>query len=172
MKRTLGSKQEQEARRLAAGRMLLAGKRNVEVVRALNVSPSSVKRWKKVVLRQGLAGLHSRASPGRRPKLSAGERKRLARILRKGARAAGFDSELWTGKRVAELIRREFQVVYHPHHVLKLLRQLGFTPQRPQRRARQQDSRALAHWRSVEWPRIKKGRPAGASPSYSWMNRG
>ncbi len=165
MKRTLGSKQEQEARRLAAGRMLLAGKRNVEVVRAWNVSPSSVKRWKKVVRRQGLAGLHSRASSGRRPKLSAAQRKSLTRILRKGARAAGFDSQLCTGKRVAELIRREFQVVYHPHHVLKLLRQLGFTLQRPQRRAREQDSRALEHWRSVEWPRIKRGGPLASADS-------
>ena len=161
--RTLGSKREQEARRLAAGRLLLEGKKNVDVVRALNVSPSSVRRWKKIVQRDGLEGLPTKPVAGRPPKLSKQQKKTLVRILLKGARAAGFASDLWTGKRVAQVIRRKFKVDYHPHHVLKILRQLDLTPQKPQRRARQQNPDALERWRNVEWPRIKKGRPVGAS---------
>ena len=163
MNKILGSRLEQEARRLAAGRLLLAGKKNIEVVRALNVSPSSVKRWKKIVRRQGLDGLRSKPPPGRSPKLSKRQRKTLVQIILRGAQAAGFSSELWTGKRLAEVIRRKFNIEYHPCHVWKILRQLQFTPQKPLRRARQQDRDALEHWRAVEWPRIKKGRLAGAN---------
>jgi transposase len=161
--RTLGSKREQEARRLAAGRLLLEGKRNVDVVRVLNASPSSVRRWRKIVGRDGLEGLATKPVAGRPPKLSKQRKKRLVGILLKGARAAGFSSDLWTGKRVAQAIRQKFKVDYHPHHVLKILRQLDLTPQKPQRRARQQNPDALERWRNVEWPRIKKGRPVGAS---------
>jgi transposase len=154
---------EQEARRLAAGRLLLAGKKNVEVIRALNVSPASVARWKKIVHRGGLNGLRTKPPPGRPPKLSRRQRKTLVRILLRGALAAGFSSDLWTGRRLAEVIQKTFGVEYHPNHVLKILHQLDFTPQKPLRRARQQDREALRHWRTVEWPRIKKGRLVGAS---------
>ncbi len=163
MKRTLGSKLEQEARRLVAGRLLLAGKKNAEVVRALKASPASVGRWKRIVQRDGLEGLRTKPAGGRPPKLSEERKKTLVRVLLKGAQAAGFPSDLWTGKRVAQVIRRKFKVEYHPHHVLKILRQLDLTPQKPQRRARQQDPDALERWRNVEWPRIKKGRRVGAS---------
>ena len=164
MNRTLGSKAEQEARRLAAGRLLLAGKRNAEVIRALNVSPSSVTRWKKIIQRRGLDGLQTKPPPGRPPKLSKRQRKTLVRILLRGALAAGFSSDLWTGRRLAEVIQRTFGVEHHPNHVLKILHHLDFTPQKPLRRARQQDRDTLEHWRTVEWPRIKKGRLVGASP--------
>jgi len=147
----------------AGGRLLLAGKRNVEVARALGVSLSSVKRWKAIVRREGLEGLRRKIPTGRPAKLSPRQRQRLVGILCKGARAAGFSSELWTGRRVAQVIRSRFRVDYHPHHVLKLLHQLGFTPQKPQRRAREQDQQALKRWRRVEWPRIKRGRAAGDS---------
>lgn len=164
MERTLGSKVEQEARRLAAGRLLLAGKKNIEVVRALMTSPSSVKRWKKIVQREGLEGLRTKPPDGRPPKLSKEQKHELVRVLLKGAQAAGFLSDLWTGKRVAHVIGRKFRVKYHPHHVLKILRQLDLTPQKPQRRARQQAPDAIERWRNVEWPRIKKGRRVGVSP--------
>jgi len=64
--------------------------------------------------------------------LPRGQMKTLARILIKGALAAGFSSDLWSGRRVAQVIRQKFNVDYHPHHVLKLLRQLALTPQKPQ----------------------------------------
>ena len=148
---------------MAAGGLLLAGKKNIEVVRALDVSPASVRRWKKIVQRHGLEGLRTKPAAGRPAKLSKRQKRALVRVLTKGAQAAGFSSDLWTGRRVAELIRRKFKVEYHPHHVLKILRQLKLTPQRPQRRARQQDPDALEHWRNVKWPRIKRGRSVGAS---------
>jgi transposase len=163
MERILGTRGEQEARRLAGGRLLLAGKKNIEVVRALGVAPSSVVRWKAIVRRHGLEGLQTKPSTGRPPKLSAAQMKILRRILVEGAQAAGFSSDLWTGKRVTQVIRQEFKVDYHPHHVLKILRQLTLTPQRPQRRARQQDPDALERWRTADWLRIKKGPPVGAS---------
>ena len=88
----------------------------------------------------------------------------LTQILLRGARAAGFSSDLWTEKRIAQVIPTTFNVNYHPNHVLKILHPLDFTLQKSLRRARQQDRDALERWRAVEWPRIKKGRLAGAKP--------
>ena len=64
---------------------------------------------------------------------------------------------LWTCARVAQVIDREFGVTYHADHVGRLLHSLGFTPQKPRRRARERDEEAIERWRRVDWPRIKKG---------------
>jgi hypothetical protein len=48
-------------------------------------------------------------------------------------------------------------VRFHPGHVWRLLRRLGWSPQRPARRARERDEAEIARWREQEWPRIKGG---------------
>ncbi len=107
MGRTLGTKAEQEARRVAAGRLLLAGSKTLDVACALNVATSPVGRWKAIVQCQGLEGLRTKSPTGRPPKLPKARLKTLTRILLKGALAAGFSSDLWTGKRVAQVIRQD-----------------------------------------------------------------
>ena len=77
-----------------------------------------------------------------------------------GAAAAGYAQDLWTCPRVAQLIAREFGVAYHVAHVGRLLRRLGWTPQRPSRRARERDDEQIRHWAQVDWRRIKK-KPVG-----------
>ena len=61
--------------------------------------------------------------------------------------------------RVRQVIHREFGVTYHVDHVGRLLHALGFTPQKPRRKARERDEAAIEHWRREDWPRIKKGEP-------------
>ncbi len=154
---TLGTKQEQEARRLAGGRMLLAGMKNIDVERALQVSPASIKRWKKVVFSEGIDALRAKKQPGRQPKLSEKQKEHLVQVLNEGAVAAGYSADLWTGKRVMQVIDKLFQVQYNFRYIPDLLRNLGFSLQKPQRRSRRQDSQAVKKWATVEWPRIKKG---------------
>ena len=80
----------------------------------------------------------------------------LKQLLLQGPQAAGFDSALWTCRRVAQVIAQTFGVSYHPDHVGRLLHGLGFSCQYPQHRARERDEEAIRQWRLVEWPRIKK----------------
>lgn len=117
---------------------------------------SSVKRWKRAWKAGGDAALRSKPIPGRPPKLTSAEKCRVAKLVRAGPFKAGFTTDWWTCKRVAEVIRREFGVTYHPDHVGRLLHALGFTQQKPQRRASQRNEAAIARWRTHDWPRIKK----------------
>jgi transposase len=80
----------------------------------------------------------------------------LAVMLSKGARAAGFATELWALSQVAQVIEREFGVSYHPGHVWYILREIGFSPQKPEQRARERDEATIARWRQEDWERIKK----------------
>ena len=77
-----------------------------------------------------------------------------------GAESAGFSSNLWTCPRVAGIIRKRFRVRYHVDHIGRLLRSMGWTPQKPQRRAVERDEEAIQRWIKQDWPRIKK-KPRG-----------
>ena len=154
--RPQGSPQELERRRWRAIELLKQGQAPVEVARHLQVDRRSVRRWKSAHAREGMAGLRSRPTPGRPPKLAAPEKKQLEEILLKGAKAAGFPSELWTCPRVARLIARQFGVRYHVDHIGRLLHGLGWSPQKPQRRAVERDEVAIQKWIKRDWPRIKK----------------
>lgn len=87
---------------------------------------------------------------GRLPKLIAEQKKELEGILLKGARAAVFTTDLWTLKRVAQVIAREFGVTYHPGYVWYILKRMGWSPQKPERRVRERDEEAIAAWRTEE----------------------
>jgi transposase len=100
---------------------------------------------------------------GRKRKLSGDDLCQLEACLLEGARAHGYDTDLWTLKRIAQLIRRRFKVSYHPGHVWKLLGQLGWSCQRPERRARERNEVAIRRWLRYRWPRIKK-KPAKRLP--------
>ena len=77
----------------------------------------------------------------------------------RGPLAAGYFTDLWTCGRVGQVIAETFGVTYHVDHVGRLLHDLGFSPQKPRRRARERDEAAIERWRREDWPRIKKGEP-------------
>ena len=115
-----------------------------DVAAAVHASTSSVKRWRDAYEAQGDAGLNSIPNEGRPPRLNEKQRKRLTRVLLKGARASGYPNDLWTCPRVAEVIQRLFGVHYHVDHIGKLLHRLGWSVQKPERRARERDEAAIA----------------------------
>jgi transposase len=91
--------------------------------------------------------------------------------LKEGPGRAGFSTDLWTTARVAKVVRQTFRVSYHPDHVCRILHDLGFSPQKPQQVAREQDAAAVERWRKQDWPRIKK-KPGDVAPAlYSSMKR-
>ena len=135
------------------------------VAEQIGCAPASVSRWNDAFERYGPDGLAAKPQSGSRPRLSRRQHERLVRILVKGACAAGFATELWTLRRVQQVIEREFATSYHVGHLWRVLPELGFCAQKPARRAREQDEAAVAAFRKREWPAIKKkrGRKAGAS---------
>ena len=151
-----GTPQELERRRRRAIALLDAGENVTSVARQVGSSVSSVLRWQQSYWDEGPEGLRPRPASGRPPKLSEEQRERLLDVLRRGAPAAGYPTDLWTLKRVAEVIEHEFGVAYHPCHVWRLLDRLGWSCQKPDRRARERDEEAIAGWRTDRWPYIKK----------------
>jgi len=155
--RPKGSKAELEARRRKAVKLVAKGHSHTEVARMVGATQTSVSRWWRTYQEGGEDALRSIRHPGRKPKMSAKERERLKRLLLRGAPAHGFRGELWTCGRVAKVIERHFGVEMHETTVLRLLRRLGWSPQKPRRFARERDEAAVEAWKRETWPHIKKG---------------
>lgn len=147
---------EQAKRRVRAGRMLQKGKPVSEIAAVAGVSRQTVYKWKHILEEQGLEGLRS-VNPGGRPgQLGEAEREQVYAALLQGATAHGFGSDLWTLKRVRQLIERECGIGYSEVHVWRLLGQLGFSSQKPERRALERDEAAIERWKRRKWPALKK----------------
>ena len=157
--RPKGSPSELAARRLRAAKLLARGEKPSVVARAVGCSPSSVTRWKEAIRKRGVEGLKAKPHKGPKPRLSQGQKKKLAKILLRGAAASGYATDLWTCPRVAEVIEERFGTRYHPYHVWRVLRSMGWSCQKPERRARERDEEAIRCWRNERWPHIKKRSP-------------
>jgi transposase len=143
--RPIGTSQELERRRRRAVELVKQGESPDDVAHFLGCGRSSVYTWLKWE-RQAPEKLAARPQPGRPPRLDARQHRRLERLLLQGAKAHGWRTELWTAERVAVLIERHFGVRFHPEHVRKILKhQLGWTSQKPQRKAKERDEAAIAH---------------------------
>ncbi len=136
--------------------MLDQGRSQAQVARELGVTPSAVCQWAKTRRQRGDPALESKPHNGRPPKLTARQLARLEKYLRRGPTKHGYATELWTLSRVAEVIEKHFGVTYDPSGVWHVLRRMGWSAQKPERRARERDEQAIAAWRKKDWPRIKK----------------
>ena len=159
-----------ERRRAAARLFRAGGVSQAEIARRLGVTRAAVSQWRAAWRRGGAARLAPRARTGRPAQLSPGQWARLARLLTRGAVAAGFDTERWTLRRVAALVAREFGVRYHPRYLARPLKAHGFTPHHPATQARERDEYVIARWPTRDWVALKKKRGAKAGPS-SWSTR-
>jgi transposase len=162
--RTKGSPEELEHRRQLAVRRYLDGYSADEIAEFLDVTPRTVWRWLASFREQGSEGLSSQRVPGRPPKLTTTQEKIIRRWLTENPTKHGFATELWTGPRLAQLIRQEFGIGLNPQYLCTWMRARGFTPQKPQRVAREGDPQEVAAWLKFQWPRIKK-RPDAKGPT-------
>jgi transposase len=121
-------------------------------------------RWLHARRRGGEEALRVRFSPGRPPKLRRKQTKRLIRLLVQGAMARGYRTNLWTTARIAQLIEDEFAVRYHTNHIGRLMHRLGWSHQKPERRALERNDAAIEQWKRKRWARIKK-KPLGWGPT-------
>jgi len=146
-----------ERRRMRAAELLKQGFSQAQVAEKLRVSRQSVHRWRRALEQGGRQALRSAQRKGPAPHLSQRQLQELNAALLAGPGQFGFSSELWTLPRIAEVIRRLFAVRYHPGHVWRILRRLGWSCQRPEARAKERDEREIRRWLSQRWPQIKKG---------------
>jgi transposase len=152
-----------EWRRQRAWALHQAGWWQKDIAAALGVSRAAVCQWIKCAREGGGAqALRSRPHLGGPSKLTAEQRAQIPVLLARGAPAYGFRGDVWTAKRIAEVIWRTFGVRYHPDHVSRLLRQAGWSVQRPIQRATQRDEAAITRWHEERWPAIKKRQPTKA----------
>jgi transposase len=160
-----------ERRRKRAARMFARGKSQADVARELEVTRQSVSRWHAEWEAGGTAALDGAGRAGRPPQLDQADLARIERQLTKGPLANGYASDMWTIARVTEVIESETGVAFHPGHVWRLLGQMGWSRQRPARKALERDDEAIANWVKNDWPRVKKTPDAGGHGSASKTNR-
>lgn len=142
-----------ERRRKQAVQAVTEGEARKTVAKVLGVHYKTVARWVRAARQPG--GVDAKPPPAPTPGLTDADLRRLEGLLAKGAKAHGWHNQLWTAARVARLIEREFDVSYHPEHVRKILkRRLGWTSQKPRRKARERDDKEVARWIGDEFPRI------------------
>ena len=159
-----GTAAELERRRRLALSQLQNGYSVPEVAEFLQVSPRAVYGWQAAFRRSGDAGIEAQPPPPRRTKLSTAQTRRVLGWFRKSPKSFGFATDLWTGRRVAEVIRRKWGIDFNWRYLLSWLKEHGISSQKPQRQAREADRDAIERWRTHDWPRLQNGRVANGPP--------
>jgi transposase len=157
-------KEWREARRMRAWELYQKGWRQKDIAEALGVTSGAVSQWLKRGREEGPGSLRSRRGGGPKPRLSDDQVAKLPAHLAKGAEHFGFRGDVWTHPRVAQLIKRELGVSYHPSHVGRILKQIGWSRQKPITRASQRNEAAIERWRTEKWDEVEKKRRAKDAP--------
>ncbi|HRU78853.1 MAG TPA: winged helix-turn-helix domain-containing protein [Rectinema sp.] len=154
--RPIGTQKQLEHRRIRAVKLLQDGHGIRQTARIVGASPSSVVRWWDAYQKGGQQALRSKPPPSRPCKLSQEQLSKLQKLLLKGPKANGYKTDLWTLRRIAQLIKKHFGQSYHLSGVWYVLCRIGWSCQKPEKRARERDEQAIADWRKKDWPYIKK----------------
>ena len=154
------TREQKEQRRLAAAQDLLEGEMSqVEIAEKHGVTPSAVSKWKSTLEEDGIEGLKSTNEDGNQGPDSAldeQDREQLVEVLEEGAQAHGWETDLWTSKRVAALIEREFGIEFTRRHCSRILRELGYRPVKPRAEAAEKDPEEKQRWLEEEAEQLKK----------------
>jgi len=154
------SREKWEQVRQQAAVLYAQGRRIGQVAAVLNVSPEAARVWYHKWQEGGAPALRRKSPGGPRPKLSPEQLQQLEHELLNGPRRQGYATDLWTLQRITRLIKKLFGVSYHPGHVFKILRAMGWSCQKPARRAKEHAEPGIAKWKRQDWPLIKRGRCA------------
>ena len=148
------SVKELEARRKAAGRLFEKGKSAYHIERKFGVSSTTAREWRT----RWKAGTLGALPQGRKSLLTDAQKRTLSKNILKGPEAQGYATQLWTLHRITDLIRTTEKVRYKPRSVWHLLHEIGFSSQKPARRAKERNEKGIRDWQENEWPKLlKKG---------------
>jgi transposase len=152
------SASESEARRRLAVTRVNEGWKQKDVAAFLGVSTRAVGKWMAAYRASGDEGLKGKPHPGAKPKLSRRQERSVLSWLARSPKAFGSKTELWTTRRLAEVIEKRFGVRFHPNYLAGGLTRRGYSPQKPEAKAVERDNPAIARWVAEDWPRIQKKR--------------
>ena len=161
MERGIKRLQALRSRRQKAIALFEQGERQAAVAAVLKVSRQSVSRWHRDWFNADTQAIHGATRAGRKRRLRKDQVDLIQRELLKGATAHGYSSDLWTLPRVAQVIEAMTAVRYHPGHVWRVLRQMGWSLQRPTLRAKERDEQKIRQWKSRTWAKVKKTPKSG-----------
>jgi transposase len=156
-----------EQRRMEAARLLKKGYSQSEVARRVKAHRQSVSQWARQLQQGGRRALKKAGRAGRKPRLRPEDLRRVERGLKRGPQALGYETSLWTSQRVAQLIEHECGVQYDSSQAWRILRQLGWSCQRPTGRALERNEEKIQQWKRQRWPELKKRPKTRAAPSSS-----
>ena len=151
-----------EQRRMQAARLLEKGYSQSGVARRVGVHRQSVSQWAVKLREKGRAGLKKAGRAGRKPRLSTEDLRKIEQGLKRGPEALGYETGLWTTNRVAHLLEQTCGIAYHPSQAWRILRQLGWSCQRPTGRPLERDEEKIRRCGSMS-PR--RDRPIGIEVS-------
>jgi transposase len=149
---------QKEARRRLAVQRVSEGWTQQAVAAFLGVHPVTVGKWVRAHRATGDTALAAKRHPGRTSFLTDEQEQQVLDWLTQKPTAFGFTTDLWTARRVAELIRQKFEVQFHPNYLREWLTARGHSPQKPAKRAQERQPQEVARWAAEDWPRIQKKR--------------
>ena len=152
---------------MEAARLLKKGYSQSEVARRVGAHRQSVSQWARQLQQGGRRALKKAGRAGRKPRLRAEDLRRVERALQRGPQALGYETNLWTSSRAAHLIEQECGVKYDPSQAWRILRQLGWSCQRPTGRALERDEVKIQRWKRERLPELKKRPKTRAARSSS-----
>ena len=155
-----------EARRRLAVQRVNEGWLQKDVAAFLGVSLKAVGNWVAAYRERGDDGLKASPHPGPKPKLSKRQEQAVLSWLAGSPKAFGFKTELWTTRRLAEVIERRYKVRFNSNYLAEWLARRAYSPQKPETKAVERDNPAIARWVAEDWPRIKKS-PGTSGPTSS-----
>jgi transposase len=164
--RSQGSAAELEARRRLAVQRVAEGWKQKDVAAFLGVTERAVNGWVSAYRRAGDDGLKGKPHPGAKPKLSKRQEASVLSWLAKSPLAFGYKTDLWTTRRLAEVIEKRFGVRFNSNYLAEWLTARNYAPQKPETRAVERNNVAIGRWVAEEWPRIKKS-PGMKKPTLS-----
>lgn len=153
--RPLGKPKALEQRRRRALELLESGQSYRAVAATVHSSVSSVVRWQEAYRAKGQAGLCSTPTPGRPAKLSTKEKEHFITILLRGPLSYRYTTDMWTLQRISDVIDKDLGVRYTLPNCWKLMRALGWSCQKPQKRAKGRNEEAIRTWKRWIWPQLK-----------------
>jgi transposase len=145
-----------QKRRFSAGRLFAKGKAQADIARKLGVTPAAVCKWHAEWKKKGQDGLVSKGPSGTAPKLSEKKKRELKKILLAGPRKAGYNTDFWTLSRIQSVMKKKCRTALGTGSVWRTVISLGFSCQKPEKKSKEGNQKAIADWKLSGFPRLKK----------------
>jgi transposase len=153
---TISLREKREARRREAGQMFRRGSTQAGVARKFRVSPAAACKWHAAWEADGMSGLDSKGPSGFASALDHKKKRKFKQAVLRGPLRQGYNTDLWTLNRLAAVLKKTTKLSFGPTRTWQVVRELGFTPQKPSLKDVERDEKAIADWKTRRLPGLKK----------------